>query len=406
VPEHRRSLDAAGGALTAPPGGRRRALIVATAASVALVLAAPGIGSARSALRAAFPGTFSRLIEAGLALAALAAIGVALARIRTDRARRYTLLAAALAVAWAYSTATGSPDPAIRAVERVHFVEFGLIAWLFLRVWRDRPDASAIVAPALAAFVVGVGDEAFQWFLPARVGELADVALNAVAIGCGLLVGVAITPPADLRGRWTGDSMRLVARLAAVTVLALAAFTHIVHLGHRIDVPGIGAFDSRYTNVQLTWLDYARGEHWRHVAPPIERPPRFSREDQYMTEGLQHVQARNEAWARGDVLTAWRENAILERLFASVLDVPSYVSKTSHRWSPAQHADAERRVAGRVTGPWVSAAFPYRLYLWPPWALWLPALAGASLLWSAGSRAAARDRPGPDPHRADSRGAV
>lgn len=405
MPEHGRSLDAAGGALTAPPGGRRRALIVATAASIALVLAAPGIGSARSALRAAFPGTFSRLIEGGLALAALAAIGVALARIRIHRAQRYALLAAALVIAWAYSAATGSPDPAIRAVERVHFVEFGLIAWLFLRVWRDRPDASAIVAPALAAFVVGVGDEAFQWFLPARVGELADVALNAVAIGCGLLVGAAITPPADPRGRWTGDSMRLVARLVAVTIVALAAFVHLVHLGHRIAVPGIGAFDSRYTRLQLTSLDYVRGEYWRHVAPPIERPPRFSREDQYMTEGLQHVQARNEAWARGDALTAWRENAILERLFGSVLDVPSYVSRTGHRWSPAQRADAERRVGGGASEAFVSTAFPYPIYRWSPWALWLPVLAAAALCWVAGQRAAARDRGSADTHRADSHAA-
>jgi hypothetical protein len=111
-----------------------------------------------------------------------------------------------------------------------------------------------------------------------------------------------------------------------------------------------------------------------------------------MTEGLQHVQARNEAWARGDALTAWRENAILERLFQSVLDVPSYVSKTGHRWAPAQRADAEQRVAGRVTGAWVSTAFPYRLYLWPPWAVWLPALGAAALLWLAGRRAARRDR--------------
>ena len=190
-------------------GGRAvaRALAVAVTASVALVLAAPAIGSARSALRAAFPGTFSRLIEGGLALIVVAAIVVALARIRTRRALRYGALAAALAIAWIYSTATGSADPAIRAVERVHFVEFGLIAWLFLRVWRDRPDASAIVAPALAAFIAGIADEAFQWFLPARVGELADVALNAVAIGCGVLAGAAFTPPADVRGRWQGSSI-------------------------------------------------------------------------------------------------------------------------------------------------------------------------------------------------------
>ena len=389
MPEHGRRVDAAGGALT-PPRRRGLALTIAIAASIALVLAAPAIGSARSALRAAFPGTFSRLIEGALAVAALAAIGMALARIRTRRMLRYGALAAALAIAWAYSAATGSADPAIRAVERVHFVEFGLIAWLFLRVWRDRPDASAIVAPALAALIAGVGDEAFQWFLPARVGELADVALNAVAIGCGLLAGGAITPPADPTGRWTGSSVRLVGSLLALAIVALAGFVHLVHLGHRLEVPGIGAFDSRYTDLQLTSLDYTRGEYWRHVAPPIERPPRFSREDQYMTEGLQHVQARNVAWDRGDALTAWRENAILERLFGSVLDVPSYVSKTGHRWSPAQRADAEQRVAGHIAGPWVSAAFPYPIYLWPPWTLWLPALALAALLWFAGDRAAAR----------------
>ena len=401
MPEHGRFLDAAGGALTPEPPAPRRALVVAGAASVALVLAAPGLGSARSALRAAFPGAFSRLIEGGLALAALAAFGLAVARIRTHRLQRYGLLAAALVIAWAYSTLTGSPDPAIRAVERVHFVSFGLIAWLFLRVWRDRQDASAIVAPALAAFVVGVGDEAFQWFLPARVGELADVVLNAAAIACGLLVGSAITPPADPLGRWIGESVRLVARLVAVTIVALAAFTHAVHLGHRIAVPGVGAFDSRYTASRLAQLDTGRGERWRHEGPPLVRPPRFSREDQYMTEGLQHVQARNEAWARGDAFTAWRENAILERHFAAVLDTPSYVSRTGHRWPAAHRADAAARVDGRSADAFVSAAFPYPIYRWPAWALWLPTLAAAALLWLAGEHAAARDRPSAATHGAD-----
>jgi len=115
-----------------------------------------------------------------------------------------------------------------------------------------------------------------------------------------------------------------------------------------------------------------------------------------MTEGLQHVQARNEAWTRGDALTAWCENAILERDFGSVLDVPSYVSRTGHRWSAAQRADADRRDAGRNADAFVSAAFPYPIYLWSPWALWLPALGVAAVLWLAGNRAAARDRPGVD----------
>ena len=71
---------------------------------------------------------------------------------------------------------------------------------------------------------------------------------------------------------------------------------------------------------------------------------RVSREDQYMSEGVVHVQERNEAWAAGDALTAWRENQILEKYYQPVLDTPSYVSQTGHRWSPEQRDDAE---AGR-----------------------------------------------------------
>ena len=387
MPQHGRSVDAAGGPLT--PRARRLALAVAIAASIALVLAAPAIGSARSALRAAFPGAFSRLIEGGLAIVVLVAMGLALARIRTHRALRYGALASALAIAWAYSAATGSADPAIRAVERVHFVEFGAIAWLFLRVWRDRPDASAIVAPAIAALIAGIGDEAFQWFLPARVGEIADVALNAVAISCGLLAGGAITPPADVTGRWTGASVRLVGRLLALAVVALAGFVHLVHLGYRLDLPGVGTFETRYTAEALDATGRERADTWRHD-PPLVRPPRFSREDQYMTEGLQHVQAHNVAWDRGDALTAWRENAILERYFAAVLDTPSYVARTGHRWNAAQRADAERRAAGRDAEAFDSRAFPYPIFLWPPIAMWAIALALAALLLLGSARATTR----------------
>jgi len=112
--------------------------------------------------------------------------------------------------------------------------------------------------------------------------------------------------------------------------------------------------------------------------------------------GNQHAQARNTAWGAGDVFTAWRENRILERFFAPVLDTPSYVAPAGHRWPAAQRADAERRVAGRDAEGFASRAFPYPIYTWPPWALWLPALALAALLWLTGTRAAARDRLGDD----------
>jgi hypothetical protein len=83
----------------------------------------------------------------------------------------------------------------------------------------------------------------------------------------------------------------------------------------------------------------------------------LAREDQYRSEGEAHVRARNGAWERGDVATAWGENLVLERYYAPVLDTPSHISKTGHRWHPDHRADAERRFqALAAPPPFVSAA--------------------------------------------------
>jgi hypothetical protein len=99
-----------------------------------------------------------------------------------------------------------------------------------------------------------------------------------------------------------------------------------------------------------------------------------------MTEGLQHVQARNAAWTAGDAFTAWQENLILEKWFAPVLDTPSYVSATGHRWASEHRAEAASRAAGRDGGGFVSRAYPYPLYFWPAFRLWLLAVVAAGLL--------------------------
>ncbi len=93
-----------------------------------------------------------------------------------------------------------------------------------------------------------------------------------------------------------------------------------------------------------------------------------------MSEGVWHVQARNKAWEAGDVLAAWHENQILENFYAPVLDTPSFVSKTGHRWPPPQRADAQQRLmaAGAAqSAPFVSAAHQYPIYAWPKSVFWL-----------------------------------
>jgi hypothetical protein len=356
-----------------------RRLAAATAASVALVLSAPYVGVVRSQIRSAFPGQFGLIINGVVAIALLAALGSALTRIRSRRLPRYGAIALALAAAAAYSYATDSPDPAVRAVEHFHFVEYGLITFLYFRAWRRQLDFSALALPLLAAFVVGIADEAVQWFIPARVGELKDVWLNGVAIGCGLLFGAGFDPPSPFRFGWRPGSLRMVANGLAVAVVALAAFVQLVHVGVEIRDSAIGAFGSRFTAARLASLGAERAEAWTRM-PPTTRPPRLSREDQYMTEGLQHVQARNSAWGTGDAFSAWRENLILEKWFAPVLDTPSYVSATGHRWSADHRADAEGRVKGTEDRDFVSRAYPYPLYYWPGFRLWTGALALAGLL--------------------------
>ena len=213
--------------------------------------------------------------------------------------------------------------------------------------------------------------------LPARVGEIKDVALNAVAIGCALVVLRAFAPPPA--GHAPRAAWAPARRLAAVVVVALAAFVHTVHLGVRV-VDGPRAFDSRFTPAELDRAAAARARAWAG-APPLVRPDRLSREDQYATEGLQHVQARNQAWAAGDAATAWHENLVLERFFAPVLDTPSYVSKTGHRWSPGQRAEAAGRAAAGTGAPFVSAAFPSPLWRLPAPAVWASAAIVALALW-------------------------
>lgn len=344
-----------------------------------IVGAAPAAGNVRAWLQAALGPRFASLLVGALAATVMAVVASGLwRRGRPSRAQALRLVAA-VGIAAAWVGATGSADPAIRAVELVHFVEYGVIAWAFVRAWQPRAGRHAYLLAALAAFLAGIAEEAYQWWLPARVGELRDVWLNGVAIGCALLFVSGLTdraPHEVPRAR----VVPLVARMVALVVLAVAGFVHVVHLGVRV-TDGPTTFHSRFPPEALADAARDRRARWA-VAPPLVRPDRLSREDQYATEGVQHVQARNTAWVAGDAVAAWHENRILEGAFAPVLDTPSYLSRTGHRWSAEQRADAEGRAGAAVLQPFESRAFPYPLYVWPPAVLWMVATATAlALLW-------------------------
>lgn len=322
----------------------RAALVV----SSLLVAGAPFLGEARRMLAATLPDHYLWIVNGVVVLAALLVVAAAVRRIRTGWPWRVALMATAALIAVVFTRMTGSSVPAVAAVEHFHFVQYGVITGLFYRAWRVRGDATSLLWPVAAAMVCGTAEEWWQWFLPARVGELADVLLNIVAIVCGLLVSVALAPltsrPAEVirRGWWPAGA----ALLAAAAVIA--AFTWTVHVGHAVR-GDFGIFLSRYDAETLRTLAAERRARWA-TAPPLVRRT-LTREDQYRSEGEAHVRARNTAWDAGDVNTAWRENVILEAFYAPVLDTPSHISMDGHRWHPDHRADAERRFDALAVPP-------------------------------------------------------
>jgi VanZ family protein len=327
---------------------------LACAVSLSLVAAAPFIGEFRRWLAAALPGHYVWIINGAVGLGVLSVAVLALTRIREDRGWRFATLACAGTSAATFALTTGSPVPSVAAVEHFHFVQYGVITALFYRVWRTRADLSSLFLPMSAGVVFGALEEWWQWFLPVRVGDLGDVLLNIVAIACGLLVSVSFAP----LGRGWRDVWRQGRRASAagvlIAALAVAAFTWTVHVGYTVRDPAIGVFMSRYSADVLPALSAQRTAQWA-VDPPLVRRT-LAREDQYWSEGEAHVRARNDAWARGEVRTAWGENLVLERYYSPVLDTPSHISATGHRWAPEHRSDAERRRAALPVTSFTSKA--------------------------------------------------
>lgn len=335
----------------------RQRLVLAAVAAAAVILSAPFVQQLFFVLSSDWPEQFQRIAIGATVVPTCLALLYAAARIRSSFLLRYALLAIALVIGAGYVVVN-----ALSVTERFHFVEYGVLGFLFYRAWRPVSDASAFVLPVVAGTIAGVFDEWFQWFIPIRAGEARDIVLNAVASVCGLLFAVSVDPPERFTTRLRPHSRMSVGAWSLAGVAVFTAFFLTVHVGYDVSDSEVGSFRSRYSAEALARVSHERAERWRNAPPLVQR--RLWREDQYLTEGLWHVARRNDAWTAGDVSTAWRENLILEKFYAPVLDNPTYADRTGHRWPSAQRADAAER-GGRNTSPQVSDAYPYPLYVWP-----------------------------------------
>jgi phosphoglycerol transferase MdoB-like AlkP superfamily enzyme len=87
--------------------------------------------------------------------------------------------------------------PMERAEEKIHFIEYGVVAMLAHgaapRTWSN---AKRVLACALFVTAAGWIDEGIQGLLPSRIYDLRDVAFNAAA-GVMALVAIAIFSPRE-----------------------------------------------------------------------------------------------------------------------------------------------------------------------------------------------------------------
>ncbi len=368
----------------------RAALGVALAASAAIVLSSPLVGDLRAALLRVAPGYYLPVLQGLVAAGAAALVLFCVTRIRQHRRLRYGALGLALVLAVGAAAALRSGDRNVDAVEAFHFVEYSALTLVWFRAVRHRPRWEAYGRAALSGAAVGVVDEWFQWFVPGRAGEAHDVLVDAVAVGCGVLLCVALdtwqSPSAPRRP----GAVRAFGIRAAAVALLLAAFVSTVHLGHEIRDGGdhqASAFTSRFSAADLRHLSGLRAKAWAGAAPPVVA--RYGREDQYLAEALWHVRRRNQGMdpdRHGDpheLDVAWHENQIVERYFAPVLESSPAPGTTGHRLAPEQLAmlDATRAHAGTV---FVSDAEAFPILVWSPVRFWALALALSAALAVSG----------------------
>jgi hypothetical protein len=310
------------------------------------LLTAPFLGRVRDALLDAFGEGFVRWLGGLLALALVLVVVAGLWRIRQRRRLRYGLLTLVVALVVLETLVAGSGVPRVDVVEKVHFVQYGLLAAALYWALLPRGELSVPLLTMLGVTAAGTVEEWIHWWSPQRVGEVGDVWLNVYAGFCGLLAAAAFLPPASFRWRISRERRAQVARCAVPVVLLLAGFYHAAHVGYEIVDSEVGRFLSWHSEEELAEAGEERRLRWA-VEEPGGDP--WEREDRYRTEGGWHVSHRNASLAAGRARVAWVENRILEKYFDPFLDQRPSRGEGTHRWSEEQRADVA--AAADDTGP-------------------------------------------------------
>ncbi len=350
----------------------------ALALVVTIVATAPFVGLIRDLLFDRFGGGAVRGIALALLGLAACAFLYAIVRIRHQRLLRYGALALAAGLLWLQETvlsagiADASLASRVSVVEKIHLVEYGLLAYLLYRAFKPTGDLAMLLLPLLWVAIAGVADEGMQWLVETRLGEIRDVFLNLYAGLCGLIFSLALDPPKSFTWNLVPRRRRLTTDTTGLAVLAMGLFFNLAHLGYQHVDPEIGRFLSWHTLDELRDAAADRELRWRDD-PPTELSP-WRREDYFLTEAAWQVNHRNERFQAGDPYLAARANRILEKHYSPFLDLNSFRGSGRHRYPPAVRDELETKAPRRDPAHYVSPVLEHRIYTWPSKPLFFAAL--------------------------------
>lgn len=343
---------------------------------------APFIGLLRDVLFETFATRAVKGLSVGFAMIGAALLLFAIARIRQRRWLRYAGLMASAALVWVQAVGFETELAQVNVAEKIHLLEYGLLALLLYRALLPTDDAPPadlrlFALPLIWVTFAGTLDEAVQWLVETRTGEIRDVALNLLSGACGLLFAFSLQPP--VRFRWQIRDSRAIALSGALTTLTVGCFFYLAHLGYMIEDPEIGRFRSWHSPEDLVATASQRREAWK-THPPGDLSP-WTREDVFLTESGWHNHHRNVSYEHGDDALALQANRILEKYYAPYLDLESF-RRTGDRRFPT-HARLRVEKAASFVDPetYISPVLEQRIYTWPSKPLFLVFLAAATVAW-------------------------
>ena len=250
-------------------------------------------GSAYRSLGTATVGTLAFLL---LIIAAAVVLVVLL-----GKARNYPWSFRISALLVALSYAATIPRLGDVSIEKIHFVEYGLLSYLVYAGFKKRSSANPFWKTLSVVFVVGFADEVYQGFLPNRRYDDLDVLMNLVSGLQGLLVTLLVREK-GLGSLREGLGRRELVPYHGLWVSAgiLYAFIHAVSLPteevrgtwHRIGNCKVEEWIRMDPSGSFSWWDAAGGRaHGRYrlsanrleglylhlrVVGPVENPRKCS----------------------------------------------------------------------------------------------------------------------------------